>query len=199
MILSTEQGSLIRHSFALNPIVINFVLNGLIAWLIYGRTPVVPLQTLTVDTLLTSFLIPLLTCLIVVPIVWQLVRQGDITAVAWSRSDFWWLRWLPDSKWVRALVAGLATAVLGTFIIIGLLSLLGIENMAGGTFVWFKAGYTAVLAALVTPLLALASLGDASTDVVNDPDAAVVAIPIAELPVPCKNIILINPATISFA
>jgi len=182
MMLSSEQRSLMRRSFFLNPIVINFVLNALSAWIVYGRTPTIPVSTLVVDTLLTCFLIPFLTCLIVVPVVWQLVRQGDLSAAAWSRDDFWWLRWLPDGKWARALAIGLAATVLGTIIISGVLLLLGIENMAGSTFVWFKAAYAAVLAALITPFLALASLGDVSTAVINDPRAAAVASPIAQLP-----------------
>ena len=180
--LSSEQRSLMRRSFFLNPIVINFVLNALSAWIVYGRTPTIPVSTLVVDTLLTCFLIPFLTCLIVVPVVWQLVRQGDLSAAAWSRDDFWWLRWLPDGKWARALAIGLAATVLGIIIISGVLLLLGIENMAGSTFVWFKAAYAAVLAALITPFLALASLGDVSTAVINDPRAAAVASPIAQLP-----------------
>jgi len=182
MMLSSEQRSLMRRSFFLNPIVINFVLNALSAWIVYGRTPTIPVSTLVVDTLLTCFLIPFLTCLIVVPVVWQLVRQGDLSAAAWSRDDFWWLRWLPDGKWARALAIGLAATVLGTIIISGVLLLLGIENMAGSTFVWFKAAYAAVLAVLITPFLALASLGDVSTAVINDPRAAAVASPIAQLP-----------------
>jgi cytochrome P450 len=182
MMLSSEQRSLMRRSFLLNPIIINFVLNGLIAWLVYGRTPTIPVSTLLIDTLLTCFLIPFLTCLIVVPIVWQLVRQGDLSAVAWSRNDYWWLRWLPDGKWARALAIGLAAAVMGTLIIAGLLLLFDIQNMAGSTYVWLKAAYAAFLAALITPFLALASLGDVSTAVVNDPQAAAEASPIAQLP-----------------
>jgi cytochrome P450 len=182
MKLSSEQRSLMRRSFFLNPIIINFLLNGLIAWMIYGRSPTIPVSTLIVDTLLTCFLIPFLTCLIVVPIVWQLVRQGDLSAVAWPRDDFWWLRWLPDGKWARALAIGLAAAVLGTLVIAGLLQLLTVESMAGSTYVWFKAVYAAVLAALITPFLALASLGDVSVAVTNDANAAAAAIPTAQLP-----------------
>ena len=182
MNLSFEQRALLRRSFVLNPIIINFVLNGLIAWLVYGRSPTIPVSTVTADALLTCFLIPFLTCLIVVPVVWQLVRQGDLAAVAWTRADFWWLRRLPDGKWARALATGLAAAVLGTLAIAGVLLLLGVESMAGSTFIWFKAAYAAVLAALVTPFLALASLGDVSAAVVNDPQAAAKAIPIAQLP-----------------
>jgi hypothetical protein len=182
MMLLSEQRSLVRRSFVLSPIIINFLVNGLIAWIIYGRTPTIPVTTLIVDTLLTCFLIPFLTCLVVVSVVWQLVRQGDLSAVSWSRDDFWWLRWLPDGKWARALAIGLAIAVLGTLIITGLLLLLGIESIVGSIFVWFKAAYTAVLAALITPFLALASLGDVSASVVDDPQAAVVASPIAQLP-----------------
>ena len=182
MMLSSEQRSLVRRSFVLNPLMINFVVNGLLAWMVYGRTPAIPISTLIVDTLLTCFLIPFLTCLVVVPVVWQLVRQGDLSAVSWSRADYWWLRWLPDGKWARALAAGLAVAVLGTLIIIGLLLLFGMESMAGSSFVWFKAAYAALLAALITPFLALASLGDVSTAVVKDSQLAAEAIPIAQLP-----------------
>ena len=179
MMLLSEQRSLVRRSFVLSPIIINFLVNGLIAWIIYGRTPTIPIATLIVDTLLTCFLIPFLTCLVVVSVVWQLVRQGDLSAVSWSRDDFWWLRWLPDRKWVRALATGLAIAVLGTLIITGLLLLLGIESTVGSIFVWFKAAYTVVLTVLISPFLALASLGDVSASVVNDPQAAAVASPIA--------------------
>lgn len=182
MILSAEQRSLLRRSFVFNPVVINFVLNGIIAWLVYGRSPAVPLSTWIVDTLLTSFLIPFLTCLIVVPVVWQLVRQGDLSAVTWSRADFWWLRWLPAGKWARSAVVGLVTAVLGTLIIAGLLLLLDIEALAGSRFIFFKAGYAALVAALVTPFLALAALGDVSKAVAADPQAAAAALPIAQLP-----------------
>lgn len=182
MMLLPEQRSLLRRSFVVSPLIINFVLNGLIAWLVYGRTPAIPVSTLIADALLTCFLIPFLTCLVVVPIVWQLVRQGDLSAVIWSRDGVWWLRWLPEGKWARALAIGLAAAVAGTLIVGGLLLLLNIESMAGGTFVWVKAAYAAVLAALVTPFLALASLGDVSAAVINDPRAAAVASPIAQLP-----------------
>ena len=180
--LSSEQYSLLRRSFFFNPIAINFVLNGMIAWLLHGGAPFVPAPTLIVDTLLTSFLLPFLTCLIVVPIMWQLVRQGDLAAAVWSRADFWWLRRLPDGKWARAAAVGLVTAVLGTTVIAGLLLLLGVEGMAGSSFIWFKAGYAAVLAALVTPFLALAALGDVSRAVMRDPQSATGAIPIAQLP-----------------
>ena len=105
---------------------------------------------------------PFLTCLIVVPIVLQLVRRGDLSTVAWSRGDFWCLRWLPDGNWARALAIGLVVVVLGTLVIAALLLLFDIESKAGSTFVWFKAAYAAVLVAFITPLLALASLGDVS-------------------------------------
>ena len=131
MMLSTEQRSLIRRNFLLSPVIINIVVNGLLAWVVYGRTSTIAVSTLVVDALLTCFFIPFLTCIIVVPAIWQLVRQGDLSAVDWSRDDYWWLRWLPDGKWARALAIGLAAAILGTLVITGLLLLFDIGEMAG--------------------------------------------------------------------
>jgi cytochrome P450 len=182
MMLSLEEQRVIRRSFMLHPAVINFLLNGFVAWLIYGSSVIIPLPTLSVDTLLTCFLIPFLTCLIVAPIMRQLVRQGDMAAVAWQRADTVWLRWLPQGKWARALAIGLVSAVLGTLLISGFLRLLSLEGLPGSTFVWFKAGYTAVLAAIVTPLLALAALADESAAVAADPQARGDALPVAKLP-----------------
>ena len=84
MMLSTEQRSLISRSFLLSPVIINIVVNGLLAWVVYGRTSTIAVSTLIVDALLTCFFIPFLTCIIVVPVIWQLVRQGDLSAVARS-------------------------------------------------------------------------------------------------------------------
>ena len=49
--------------------------------------------------------------------------------------------------------------------------------------------FAALVAALVTPFLALAALGDVSKVVMEDPDAAAAAIPIAQLPPGLRSII----------
>lgn len=185
MVLTEEQRLLLRRSFIITPAVINFVLIGGIAWVIHrGRSSVAlwGADGMGIDIILTSFLLPFLTCLIVMPIVWRLFEQGDQSAVSWTRFDFWWLAWLPQGKWARAVEIGAATALGGSAILLSGLDLLKIENLSPNGAVVLKASYGAVLAGLVTPLLALASLADVSRYLRETPGKATEAIPIAQLP-----------------
>src|SRR5260370_7320498 len=53
------------------PFVINFLINAVIAWLLFRHATHVPLwgqSSIAGDTIATSFLLPLITCLIVTPI-----------------------------------------------------------------------------------------------------------------------------------
>lgn len=185
MVLTEEQRLLLRRSFIITPAVINFVLIGGIAWVIHrGRSSVAlwGADGMGIDIILTSFLLPFLTCLIVMPIVWRLFEQGDQSAVSWTRFDFWWLAWLPQGKWARAVEIGAATALGGSALLLSGLDLLKIENLSPNGAIVLKASYGAVLAGLVTPLLALASLADVSRYLRETPGKATEAIPIAQLP-----------------
>lgn len=185
MVLTEEQRLLLRRSFIITPAVINFVLIGGIAWVIHrGRSSVAlwGADGMGIDIILTSFLLPFLTCLIVMLIVWRLFEQGDQSAVSWTRFDFWWLAWLPQGKWARAVEIGAATALGGSAILLSGLDLLKIENLSPNGAIVLKASYGAVLAGLVTPLLALASLADVSRYLRETPGKATEAIPIAQLP-----------------
>lgn len=184
MVLTKEQRLLLRRSFIITPIVINFILNGVIAFVTFRGRPSVEswgADGMSIDIIVTSFLVPLLTCLIVTPIIRQLLEQGDQSAVNWTRSDFWWLAWLPQGKWARAVAIGVATALGGSAILLGGLSLLKVENFGPNGAIVLKAGYCALLAGLVTPLLALASLADVSESL-RTARKATEAIPIAQLP-----------------
>src|SRR3990172_10008910 len=63
------------------PAIFNFVLNGAIAWLLFHSAASVPLwgpSSVAIDTLITAFLLPFLTCLIVSGIVDRQVARGRI-------------------------------------------------------------------------------------------------------------------------
>jgi cytochrome P450 len=185
MVFTTAQRQFLGRSFFINPAVINFVVNGLLAWLIFGSRPLVTVwgtEGIVADTVLTFFLLPFLTCLIVVPLVWQMIKQGDQAAVPWRRSDIWWLAWLPQNKWLRAVSIGGTSALGGSALLLGLLYLLSVETLSANGMIFLKAGYCALLAALVTPLLALASLADVSQDLRQTTGKVTEAIPVAQLP-----------------
>ena len=143
--------------------IINFLLNAGIAWYLFRRVPSVPLwgvSSIGVDTLVTAFVLPVLTALIATFIVRQQVRRGrllPIPADAIGSS-----RWLDRPGWQRGVGLGVASVVLvATPLVIGL-TLLGPSQLSSGHFIWFKGSFAAGLGALVTPLLGWWALADAS-------------------------------------
>jgi cytochrome P450 len=155
-----------------------------IAWLLYQDQPVVRFwgpEGMIVDILLTSFLLPFLTCLIVVPVVWQMIEQGEQSTVPWTRFEVLWLSWLPRGKWARAIAIGAATVLGGSVVLLGVLYLISLQSLNTTLAILLKATYSAALAAVITPLLALATLGDASDYMRQTPGKATEAIPIAQL------------------
>jgi cytochrome P450 len=126
--------------------------------------------------------LPFLTCLIVVPIMWQVVEQGDEAGVPWARAAIWWLAWLPRGKWARAWAIGGVGMVVGSALLLGALTLLGVTAFSAIGAILFKASYSAGLAALVTPLLGLASWADVSQAMRQRTGVIPHAIPVAQLP-----------------
>lgn len=73
-ISDAHRSYLIREQ-VITPALINCALNGIIAWLIFHARPTIPIWGeggLVMDTVVTLFLLPAITCLIVTP----LVRRG---------------------------------------------------------------------------------------------------------------------------
>jgi len=135
--------------------VFNFLLNGLIAWLLFRTATAVPLwgqQSVAGDTLITAFLLPFFTCLIVSRIVERRVTQGHVPRLAAAE--------LPPGAWphrstlARSLFLGVAGVLLAAVPVVALLSFSGFSGFAGvWPFVGFKATFAALLAAIVTPLI----------------------------------------------
>ena len=138
--------------------VVNFFLNALIAWAVFGRLSVVPLwgeQSIAGDLLGTAFLLPFLTCLIVTPMARRQVGQRGLGGLGWSRTSHPWLRALPAHTLWRGVVLGGACVLSVAPFLVGTLDIVGVQAMSVRAFVLFKGVLAALLAAGVTPIIAL--------------------------------------------
>jgi hypothetical protein len=150
----------------------NFLLNGAIAWVLFRSLESVPLwgdQSIAGDTIGTTFLLPVFTCLIVTRLARSQLASGRLPAIPWPRSGHAALRLLPARTWVRAVVLGLVCLVVAAPPVIWGLQALGVESMGFWRFVAFKATFAAVLAAVFTPLIALSALADGLSPAVARP------------------------------
>jgi hypothetical protein len=142
------------------PFVINLLINALIAWLLFRNATHVPLwgqSSVAGDTVATSFLLPLITCLIVTPLARGRVRGGHLPRLTPEAAP----GWIPRNTIARSVVIGIVCLVLFTPITLLALQMLGIVSMTPWHFVYFKGMFAAVEGALVTPFLALWAISDA--------------------------------------
>jgi hypothetical protein len=136
----------------------NFVLNGLIAWLLFRSFERVPLwgqQSIAGDTIGTCFFLPFITALIVTPLVRKRVHAGRIERLEWTRETHPPLGWLPGGTGKRALVLGIACTLIVGSLSLWALTAFGVGDLAFWHFVGFKAAFSAALALVVTPVIAL--------------------------------------------
>jgi hypothetical protein len=135
------------------PFAINFLLNGAIAWALNREASEIPLVAgVATDTVATSFLLPLLTCLIVTPMLAKQVASGKLAPLAVTPPGVAG-RLLGRGALLRGLALGGAGVVVAAGVVLVLLQVAP-ATWAKPSFLWFKAGYAAVLAALVTPVIA---------------------------------------------
>ena len=161
MQLSAEQRRFLWVGQSLVPFAINLVLNGAIGWAMFRGAESVPLwgaSSIGGDTLGTSFFLPAITCLIVTPLVRGQVRRGAVPAFAGGLAS--WLRPFQRPLGLRACALGLVCVPLAGGLAIVLLSVLGVGALDFAPFLGLKALYAGVLAALVTPVIALLALAD---------------------------------------
>jgi hypothetical protein len=161
MQLSGEQRRFLWLAQGVVPFVINVVLNGVIGWAMFRGMTAVPLwgeASIGGDTLGTSFFLPAITCLIVTPLVRGQVRKGQAPAFTGALAG--WLRAFQRPLGLRALALGLACVPVAGGLAVAGLGALGVESLGFVPFLGFKAAYAGVLAALVTPAIALLALAD---------------------------------------
>jgi len=161
MQLTAEQRRFLWLHEALVPFAINVVLNGAIGWAMFRGASEVPLwgaSSVGGDTLGTSFFLPLITCLIVTPLVRAQVKQGHTPPFEGVLAG--WLRPLQRPLATRAIALGLACIPLAGGAAIALLTALDVETLTFGSFLAWKSLYSGVLAIFVTPVIALLALAD---------------------------------------
>jgi hypothetical protein len=142
----------------------NAALNAGIAWLLFRGRPSVPLwgvESVGGDTLVTAFVLPLLTALIVTPLARGRVRGAVLPHLPWTRDTHGWLRWRPASAFRRGVLLGAVSVAAVAVPTVAALALLHPTPMTVGGFVAFKAAFAGALAALVTPVVGLWALTDA--------------------------------------
>ena len=142
------------------PFVINLLINALIAWLLYRNAAIVPMwgqSSVAGDTIATSFLLPLITCLIVTPIARGRVRGGHLPQLTPEAAP----RWMPRNTIARSVVIGIVCLILFAPLTLLALQVLGVGSMTPRHFVVFKGMFAALEGALVTPFLALWAISDA--------------------------------------
>jgi hypothetical protein len=145
--------------------VFNLVINGVLAYLMFRSLAAVPLwgaQSIAGDTIGTGFFLPFMTCLIVTPLTWRQVRRGALPAPAWTRIDHPMLARLPQRPATRGALLGLLGAALAAPPALFGLAVMGVAELDFWSFVAFKSVFAAILAAIVSPVIALAALGDTS-------------------------------------
>jgi hypothetical protein len=143
--------------------VFNFVLNALIAWVMFRSQDVVPLwgqQSIMADTIGTTIILPLMTSLIATPLARRRVRTGGLDWLGWSRLSHPFLAWLPRSTAARGFALGLACMIALAPVTLLILGYLHVAELSLGRFVVFKATFAAVAAALVTPIIALWAIAE---------------------------------------
>lgn len=145
--------------------VINFLINAAIAWYFFRAMAEVPLiggsQNILGDIIGTFFLLPLIACVIVTPVVRRQVRSGKLAAFHWDRSGHRVFRLFPRSSFFRGVVLGIACTLVLGLPLFAIFLAAGVHSLSYWQFVFVKGIYAGTLAALIIPVMAYAALGDA--------------------------------------
>lgn len=146
----------------IGPAVFNFFLNAAIAWAIFRSHETVPLwgqQSIAGDTIATAFILPFVTGLIVTPLVRGQVKQGKVAALSAESLPGVVSILATRSTFVRSLLIGLAGVVFAGVPAVGIWVALGGPAELGLTpFIWVKAAFAGLLAAVLTPIISWAAL-----------------------------------------
>lgn len=140
---------------------LNLGINGAIAWAMFKQLAVVPTWGavgIATDTIATSLILPIITCVVVTALTRWHVRAGRLPALSLVARQHALVRALPQAVGRRAVVAALASLALLVPLTLAALLWLQIAELPFGDFLLFKAGFAVVNGALVTPPLAFVAL-----------------------------------------
>jgi hypothetical protein len=158
MYLSENQRKYLIQDQIIGSAVFNALLNALFAWLTFRHHASVPMKgdpSIIGDAIGTAVLLPLLTCLIVTPLVRKAIKTGKVTPLSIPSPGRSMVLWLPSLSFLRGLVLALGALATCTPALLGLLVLAGVEQLSVGTFIFIKTIYAAAMAALCAPVIAL--------------------------------------------
>jgi len=160
--LSEKHRAWLIREQVIAPAAINFALNAGIAWLLFRGRGVVSLWGeggIAQDAIATLFLLPFLTCLIVTPLVRRALGAGKVPPLDGVMGLPEPILRLPRALLGRAAALGLGGILVGAPLVLGAVAVAG-GALAVPTLVVAKGVYTAALAALVGPLIALRALAE---------------------------------------
>jgi hypothetical protein len=152
--LSAAHRRLLLVDCAVGASVFNFALNAAIAWLLFRPLAHVPLwgeSSVAGDTLITAFLLPFLTCLIVSRTLHRQVSSGRVARL--EGADLPLAGWSKRSPLARGALLGAASVALAAVPLVAALGFAGFAGFGLWPFIAFKASFAACLAAVVTPLI----------------------------------------------
>ncbi|MBY5991736.1 hypothetical protein [Ferrimonas balearica] len=145
------------------PAVFNFFINGLIVWALFRTEESIPLwgeSSIGLDLLLTAFLLPFLTCVIVSAIVSRQLDAGKIPPL--PLEQFPMTGWYRRSSSVRGLFLGTVCVIFAAIPVVWALYLGQAKPFYVSSFIAFKAVWAALLAIVVTPIVGWWALASAS-------------------------------------
>jgi len=165
MVLSSYHWRFLAIHQSAVPALINFVLNGAIAWWLFRSVAFVPfsgLSSIAGDTLITSFLLPFLSCLIITWLIQRGVERGELRPLVIAPEPGWQV-WLSQVRPLRrGVFFGLVGVVFSGAPVCVVFARLGPPGLSFSGFVSFKAAYAALLAAAVCPFIAWLALASPS-------------------------------------
>ena len=161
--LSPEHRKLLVVEQGIVAFVINVLLNGGIAWLLFRSVSEIPLwgeQSVGGDLMITSILLPVLSCIIVSKIVGNQVRDGKIPRLPDAQ--------IPASGFsfrasaIRGLFLGACALLLAASPVVAALHIGDAASFESGAFIAYKAVWAGLLAGVISPVIAWWALADAS-------------------------------------
>jgi hypothetical protein len=157
MLSQTQRSFLIRHHI-IGATLFNALLNGFLAWLTFRHQPAVPIAgdpSVVGDAIGTAVLLPLLTCLIVTPLVRRAIAHGRVEPLSSFAGNISMVLWLPRLSFFRGLALSLLCLAWLTPLYLAPMLLADIASLSVGAFVFMKIMYAGVMAAWVAPVVAL--------------------------------------------
>jgi len=154
MDFSTEQKQFLIKEQGVKAFIINFIINGLIAWLVMKKFAELTLwgdAGFAVDILATGFLLPFLSCVIISPILMGKIRKGKLNLVFETNGENGMHK---RPMLIRALWLGILGLAGASLPVILFFKFLYTDPISLWTFIGFKSIWAGALGGIVTPFIA---------------------------------------------